>query len=139
VRDDVSAADAHWLVHTAEQLSWRQMVVMSLLADPPLDAVRTQRLQADGRGRPCASPTLAEEVEELGRLGLVGMVSSAGELVRAGATIGSLGQFWAVPMVDWKQTAAGTLLVEVARLREIDANERETVLRLMLDQRAPGG
>ena len=140
VRDDVDTSDAHWLVHTAEQVSWRQMVVLALLADPPVDDLKTQGLEeAEGRGRPCASVTLAEEVEELGRLGLVGTSRSDGKLVRAGATIGSIGQFWAVPMVDWKLTAAGALLVDVTRLCEINGHERETVLRLLLDQGASSG
>jgi hypothetical protein len=138
IRDDISASDAHWLARTAEQLSWRQMIVLSVVADPPVDAFRSQALQREDRGRSCASPTLAEEVEDLGRLGLLGQMNTDGEVVRAGMTIASIGHFWAVPMRDWRLTDAGALVVDVARLSEVGAEERLPVLALLLDQGSPG-
>ncbi|MET0600925.1 MAG: hypothetical protein ABW167_02955 [Baekduia sp.] len=140
LREDVNTADAHWLVKTAEQLSWRQMVALSIVADPPSQRLREQALEKDGdesgeaQGRRCASPTLAEEVEDLGRLGLLGQTMTGGEIVRAGATIGSLGNYWSVPIVDWRVTAAGALLINAARLNEIDSHERDLVVDLLLDQ-----
>jgi hypothetical protein len=60
-----------------------------------------------------------------------------GAIVRAGSTWGTIGHFWAVPIVKWMLTAAGALLVDIARLRDIDAAERDAVVEQMLDQR-PG-
>jgi hypothetical protein len=134
LRADITAADAHWLVKVAEQLSWRQMVVLSVLADPPVDRFKTQQLEREDRGLPCASATLAEEVEDLGRLGLVGQTRTDGEIVRAGATLGSMGSLWAVPIAGWRLTAAGTLLVEAARLGEIGSEDQKIVVEQLLDQ-----
>jgi hypothetical protein len=116
------------------------MVVLSIVADPPSQRLREQALEKDGDepgealGRRCASPTLAEEVEDLGRLGLMWQKLTGGEIVRAGATIGSLGNYWGVPMVDWRATPAGALLISAARLNEMDSHERDLVVDLLLDQ-----
>lgn len=134
VRDDISAADAHWLVKAAEQLSWRQMLVLAIVADAPAERFKAQKLESEDRGLPCASATLAEEVEDLARLGLVGQVNSTGAILRAGMTWGSLGSYWAVPMVSWRPTAAGALLVETARLGEIDCAEQDAVVGQLLEQ-----
>lgn len=143
VREDVSAADAQWLVKTAEELSWRQMVVLSIVHQPPLDELRTQGLESreepglsEQRGLPCASAALQEEVEDLGRLGLLGVERSDGVVVRAGGTWSSIGNFWAVPIAKWRLTAAADLLVDVARLTDIEPAERDVVVRQMLEQRS---
>jgi hypothetical protein len=141
LRTDVSSADAHWLVKIAEQLSWRQMVVLSIMSGPPTErleaqplAERRNSLSDEARGRRCASPALAEEVEDLGRLGLLGQRMADGEIVRAGATIMAVGDYWNVPMADWRLTPPGRLLSRAARLSEIDQDTRELVIDMLLDQ-----
>jgi hypothetical protein len=141
LRDDISAGDAHWLVKTAERLSWRQMVVLSIIADPPAGQMTTQRLaereeggRREPRGRRCASGALAEEVEDLGHLGLLGQRLDDGTVLRAGTTMMSVGDFWTVPMADWTVTASGALLCSAARLDEIAQGERTPVVEAMLDQ-----
>jgi hypothetical protein len=143
LRTDISSADAHWLVRIAEQLSWRQMVVLSIMSAPPPDRLEAQRLvEREGsrsdevRGRRCSSPALAEEIEDLGRLGLLGQWMADGEVVRAGATIMAVGDFWNVPMKDWRLTPPGRLLSDAARLNEIDQHAREVVIDMLLDQGA---
>jgi hypothetical protein len=128
VRPDVSPADGHWLARLADRLTWRQLVVLSIFAEPPEERVR-QRDIAREEGH-AAGPTggLRQEVEELATFGLLGVVDSNGEPTSAGSTWESVSGMWGVPMDRWRMTDQGCLLVDVARLNDIAATERAPVL-----------
>lgn len=131
-RPDVSAADGDWLSRLADRLSWRQLVVLSIFAQPPENQLAMRDIDQDESGSRGPSVGLREEVEELGTLGLLGVTTSDGNLVRAGATWGSTGSIWGARMTSWQLTSQGLLLVEIAQLNAIPPDEREPVLADLL-------
>ena len=128
VRQDVSAADGHWLARLADRLTWRQFVVLAIFAEPPEERVLQRDIDRD-EGR-AAGPAggLRQEVEELATFGLLGVVDSNGEPTSAGSTWESASGMWGVPMARWRMTGQGCLLVDVARLDDISAAERAGIL-----------
>jgi hypothetical protein len=122
VRRDVSAADGHWLMHLAERLTWRQLVVLAIFHDPPDDSWFLNRV--DMRA---GSTSFRDEVEELGSLRLLGVEDGQGGVVEAANTLGR--SLWSRSMMGWRPTNQGRLLVEIARLDEVPEVERQRVLR----------
>ena len=100
VRPDVSPADGHWIADLASRLTWRQLVVLAIFIDPPEKELSLRDIDQDTTGSRIPAGTLADEVEELGDLGLLGTTNSDGEIVRSGRTIGTMdGGIWKAPMV----------------------------------------
>jgi hypothetical protein len=132
VRPDISAADGHWFMRMAERLSWRQLVVVSIFISPPEQALLRRDVDQNETGQRGPSPGLAEEVEELGTLGLIGVRASDENVVRAGATFGSSGTIWGASMAQWALTRQGRLLAEIARLDDVPRRDYEDVLADLL-------
>jgi hypothetical protein len=132
-RSDVSPADGHWLSRMADRLSWRQLVLLAIFADPPEEQLLRRDVDQDEGGTDGPSAGLREETEELGTLGLMGVTTGDGDVVRAGATWGSTGSIWGTPTAHWRLTAQGRLLVEVANLDAVTPDERAGVLADLLE------
>jgi hypothetical protein len=132
VRPDISAADGHWLARLADRLTWRQFVVLAIFADPPEERLSLRDIDHDVSGGIGPTGGLRQEVEELGTFGLLGVTNSNGETGPVGSTYDSASGIWGVPMVRWRLTVQGRLLVDVARLADVSATEREIVLNDLL-------
>ena len=128
VRPDVSPADGHWLARLADRLTWRQFVVLAIFADPPDERLSLRDIDQDVSGGAGPTGGLRQEIEELGTFGLLGVADANGDISPVGATYESASGIWGVPMVRWRMTAQGRLLVDVARLDDIVAAERAAVL-----------
>jgi hypothetical protein len=133
VRPDVSAADGHWITDVASRLTWRQLVVLAIFADPPADELMHHDIDQDMRDRTPLPGMFADEIEELAALGLVGTTNPDGEPVRVERTVGGIeGGVWGAPMATWRVTASGQLLAELTRLDDVPGDERSSVLQALL-------
>lgn len=133
VRPDVSAADGHWITDVASRLTWRQLVVLAIFADPPVDEPMRHDVDQDVYGKTPLPGVFADEIEELAALGLVGTTNTDGDAVRVGRTVGGIeGGVWGVRMASWQVTAPGRLLAELTRLDDVPDDERATVLQALL-------
>ena len=132
VRPDVSPADGHWIARLADRLTWRQLVVLAIFADPPEQRLSQRDIDQDVSGSTPLQTGLGEEVEELRTLGLLGEATEDGEVVRAGTLIRGTSGLLRLPMTLWRLADPGRLLVEVARLDGISAEERAAVLEDLL-------
>jgi hypothetical protein len=132
VRPDVSAADGHWLIQLADRLTWRQLVVLSIFSDPPAECIAERDVHHEESGDRGPTGGLRDEVEELGALGLVGVISTDGAVVRAGGTWGSTGSIWGTPLGQWRLTTQGRLIVEMAKLDQIDDDMRGPIMDELL-------
>lgn len=104
-RPDVSAADGHWITDLASRLTWRQLVVLAIFADSPEQELMLRDIDQDVSGRNVVPGTLADEVDELGALGLLGSTNQEGETVRVGRTIAGLeGGIWKIGIAQWRLT-----------------------------------
>jgi hypothetical protein len=129
-RPDVSAADGHWITDLASRLTWRQLVVLAIFADPPEQELMRRDIDQDINGRNVVPGTLTDEVAELGALGLLGSTNQEGETVRVGGTMAGLeGGIWKIGMAQWRLTTSGRLLAELTRLDDVPEAEHSTVLR----------
>jgi len=129
VRSDVSPADGHWLARLADRLSWRQLVVLAIFADPPEQMLAEREYDWDQRQSAGPTGGMSEEATELANLGLLGYADSDGDLARIGVTFEGASGIWTVPRNRWRLTDQGRLLVEVARLDEVPSAERDPVLQ----------
>jgi hypothetical protein len=137
-RPDISAADGHWITDLASRLTWRQLVVLAIFADPPEQEL--MRRDVYHQGRYVVPGTLTDEVDELGALGLLGSTNQEGETVRVGGTIAGLeGGIWNIGMAEWRLTASGQLLAELTRLDDVPAAEHSMVLRDLIGREALQG
>jgi hypothetical protein len=132
VRPDVSAADGHWLIQLADRLTWRQLVVLSIFSDPPAECIAERDVHHEESGDRGPTGGLRDEVEELGALGLVGVIRTDGAVVRAGGTWGSTGSIWGTPLGQWRLTTQGRLIVEMAKLDQIDDDMRGPIMDELL-------
>ncbi len=123
MRSDISVADAHLLTRLADRLSWRQLLILGVLVNPPADAFVLSDVDQDERGSTPVAPALAEEVDELGRLGLLGVTDSTERVVRAGGTFDSSASIWGTPKARWRLTELGHLFAAVTRLDDLDPPE----------------
>jgi hypothetical protein len=128
VRLDISPADGHWLARLADRLTWRQFVLLAIFADPPEEKLSLRDIDQDVSGGAGPTGGLRQEVEELGTFGLLGVTNTNGETGPVGSTYDSASGIWGVPMVRWRLTVQGRLLIDVARLDDIAATERAAVL-----------
>lgn len=128
VRPDVSPADGHWIARLADRLTWRQLVVLAIFAEPPENRILQRDVARDVGHAVGPTDGLSQEVEELGTFGLLGVVNSKGEPSSAGSTWESAAGMWGVPMARWRITGQGCLLVDVARLNDVATDERNAVL-----------
>ena len=139
-RLDVSAADGHWITDLASRLTWRQLVVLAIFADPPERELTRRDIDQDVNGRNVVPGTLTDEVDELGTLGLLGSINQEGEIVRVGGTMAGLeGGIWNIGMAQWRLTASGQLLAELTRLDDVPGAEHSAVLRDLIGSRTLPG
>jgi hypothetical protein len=132
-RPDVSAADGHWITDLASQLTWRQLVVLAIFTAPPEEALVRHGIEQDVSGQDGPPGTLADEIRELGAMGLMGIKNEDGEVVRMGDTYEGMGDgIWNVGLVRWSLTSTGRLLSELTRLDDVSETERESVLQQLL-------
>ncbi|HEV2974518.1 MAG TPA: hypothetical protein VGX69_05920 [Solirubrobacteraceae bacterium] len=128
-RPDVPAADGHWITDLAGRLTWRQLIVLAIFRDPPEQVLMHRDIDQDVQGRQPLPGVLADEVEELATLGLIGTTSSDGETVRVDRTMGGLeGGVWQTGMATWRLTVVGQLLADLTRLDDVPKAQRERVL-----------
>jgi hypothetical protein len=132
-RPDVPAADGYWITDLASRLTWRQLVVLAIFQDPPEQVLMQQDIDQDVQGRQPLPGVLADEVEELAALGLIGTTNSDGDAVRTERTIGGLeGGVWRVGMAAWQLTSVGQLLADLTRLDDVPKAQRDRVLHDLL-------
>lgn len=132
VRPDIPPADGHWLARLADRLTWRQFVVLAIFAEPPEERLSLRDIDQHVSGVMGPTGGLRQEVDELGTFGLLGVTNSNGETGPVGSTYDSASGIWGVPMVRWRLSVQGRLLVDVARLTDISTTERESVLNDLL-------
>jgi len=132
IRPEISAADGHWMTLLADRLTWRQLVVLSLFANPPSERFAQRDIDHDERGTRGPVGALRDEVEELGSLGLLGVTNTDGEIVRASGTMGTMATIWGAPIGQWQLTRQGRLLVEVAKLDAVPKADQDPVLNELL-------
>lgn len=128
VRPDVTPADGHWLARLADRLTWRQLVVLAIFAEPPETRLIQRDIDQDVSGGIGPTAGLRQEVEELATFGLLGVADANGEIGAVGSTWESASGIWGAPMARWRITAQGYLLVDVARLNDVPPDERAVVL-----------
>ena len=133
-RPDVSPADGHWLSRLADRLTWRQLELLAVFANPQEERLIMRDVEHDQTGHRLPTPGLREEVEELGNLGLLGITNTHEETVRAGHTMDTMSGLWSAPMARWRLTEQGRLLVEIARLDDVPENDQDAVLKELLGE-----
>jgi hypothetical protein len=132
-RREVSTADGHWITDIASRLTWRQLVVLAIFADP-----LEQSLIQDVTGQKPAAGMLGDEVAELGVLGLLGSINRDGDTGRVGGTVAGLeGGIWNIRMGQWRLTTSGTLVAELTRLDDVAEADRNAVMRELLGRKSP--
>lgn len=132
-RPDVPAADGYWITDLASRLTWRQLVVLAIFRDPPEQVLMHHDIDQDVQGRQPLPGVLADEVEELAALGLIGTTNSDGDAVRVDRTIGGLeGGVWRIGMATWRLTSMGKLLADLTRLDDVPKAQRDPVLHDLL-------
>ena len=114
------------------RLTWRQLVVLSLFANPPSKRFAKRDVDHDERGTRGPVGALRDEIEELGSLGLLGVTNTEGEIDRAGGTMGTMATIWGAPLGQWQLTQQGRLLVEVAKLDAVPKADQDLVLSELL-------
>lgn len=131
VRSDVSAADGHWIADLASRLTWRQLVVLAIFADPPEKDFLRHDVDQDVQGRSPLPGMFGDEIEELATLGLIGTINADGESVDR--TEGGLeGGLWRLGLAQWRLTSSGRLLSELTRLDDVPEGERVATLTDLL-------
>jgi hypothetical protein len=101
-RSDVSAADGHWITDIASRLTWRQLVVLAIIADRPEQLRNLDRYQKMPDPK-SAIGTLSDEVIELGTLGLLGTTNRDGYTGLVGGTVADLeGGIWNIALTRWR-------------------------------------
>jgi hypothetical protein len=127
-RPDVSAADGMWITELASRLTWRQLVVLAIFAELPEKQPTLDDFDRDVVGREPLPGMLAEEIEELTAIGLLGTLNADG--ITIDRIVGGVADgVWQISMTAWRLTGPGRLLAELARLDDVPAAERKPVLR----------
>ena len=125
---DVSPADANHLLRLAERLSYRQLVLLAVLADDRHFRTLARASSTKKEGRTTISPTLAADLEELGDLGLVGVRVEGKGPFRVGATYGSTGPISEKELGSLKLLETGRILHRLMDLELIPGDEQDEVV-----------
>jgi hypothetical protein len=132
VRENLSSADALWVARQVDGLTWRQLVALAMLSNPPISELTLRDVrQHEGQQRG-ASGAFRQEVDELARAGLLGIMNARGELTRAGRTWETVGTIWTADTGTWRLTPEGRLVTDLARLDTVPAPDRDEVIRELL-------
>lgn len=130
-RPDITAEHGNALLRLVERLSYRQLACLAFFIARAGD-LELSHFDADRelRGFPPIPAGLGLELNELGDLGLLGVESTGGAVVPAGATYGGA-KLEGVQFGNVQPLPTGSLLAELLGLAELDTSAHQTVVETL--------
>jgi hypothetical protein len=133
----VNAAFAARLVRIADQLTYRQLVCVAILAEGTQSDLIVGLAQRSPDATYVFGFEIGFELDQLGTTGLVGIGHPGGEIVPPGQATGTIGggppkAFRNISAGDAGVTTCGRLLYELMKLDRIPAEDRQQVLDLLM-------
>jgi hypothetical protein len=132
--NNVSPSEASYLVRLADRLSYRQFCLLALWAaasevgseyERRIIRLSAEGLKLDDIVRPSF---LIDEMNDLGEVGLLGVINSDGVVVPPGSTVGGLGgSFRTFDLETIHLTRAGEVLYGLLDLKRIPGDDVEEV------------
>lgn len=119
-----STAHCHYLTGLASSLTYRQLVCVAVLSEPPPSGFKL--FEATGEERVILDQGLRAELDELGQRGVIGFKQQNGSVARPSATLGG-GHMSGMEIEKVVPTETGRLLHKSMGLSEIPASEQEAV------------